>query len=102
MAAKGSLAKEEVLQRIAREFGNDTVGIYDKKLYVNVMENGVPVQIAISLTCPKIPMGTVGKPTALNFEDTTIPEVAPTQFEPAEFTTDERKTVEELMAALGL
>lgn len=102
MAAKGTLAKEEVFQRIAKEFGSDTVGIYDKKLYVNVMENGVPVQIAISLTCPKVAMGEINKSTSLNFEDTQIAEVAPTQFVAAEYTEEERRTVEELMAALGL
>lgn len=100
--AAETAAKETVFQRIAKEFGTDSVGIYDKKLYVNVIQNGEPVQIAISLTCPKIPVGTVGKPDSLNFEDTTIPEVAPTKFAPAEYTAEERQTVEDLMKALGL
>lgn len=95
-------AKEETFQRIAKEFGADTVGIYDKKLYVNIMKDGSPVQIAISLTCPKIPVGTVGKSDSINFEDTTLPEVAPTKFAPAEYTPEERQTVEDLMKALGL
>ena len=100
--AAETAAKEEVFQRIAKEFGTDSVGIYDKKLYVNVVQNGESVQIAISLTCPKIPVGTVGKSDSINFEDTTIPEVAPTKFAPAEYTPEERQTVEDLMKALGL
>ena len=95
-------AKEEVFQRIAKEFGTDTVGIYDKKLYINITKDGSPVQIAISLTCPKIPMGAVGKSDNINFEDTTLQEVAPTKFAPAEYTPEERQTVENLMEALGL
>lgn len=100
--AAETAAKEEAFQRIAKEFGTDTVGIYDKKLYVNIMKDGSPVQIAISLTCPKIPVGIVGKSDSINFEDTTLPEVAPTRFSPAEYTPEERQTVEDLMKALGL
>ena len=29
-------AKEEAFQRIAKEFGTDTVGIYYNKLYINI------------------------------------------------------------------
>ena len=100
--AAETAAKEEAFQRIAKEFGTDTVGIYDKKLYVNIMKDGSPVQIAISLTCPKIPVGIVGKSDSINFEDTTLPEVAPTRFSPAEYTPEERQTIEDLMKALGL
>ena len=102
MAAKGTKAKEEVMNRIAAAFGSDTVGICDKKLYVQVMEDGVPVQIAIALTCPKVPMGKIEQSATLNFEDTTIAGAAPTKFEAAEFTEDERRTVEDLIKALGL
>ena len=71
--AAETAAKETVFQRIVKEFGTDSVGIYDKKLYVNVVQNGEPVQIAISLTCPKIPVGSVGNGLAY-FEDLIIPE----------------------------
>lgn len=56
MAAKGSLAKEEVTKKIAEAFGQNFLGEYEKKLYILANENGEQVQIAISLTCPKNPI----------------------------------------------
>ena len=38
--AKGQIAKTQVADRIAKAFGNDWVGEYDKKLYVWATENG--------------------------------------------------------------
>ena len=34
MAAKGSIAKAEVVKKIAETFGQDFLGEYDKKIYV--------------------------------------------------------------------
>ena len=34
MAAKGSVAKEAVVKKIAEEFGDDFLGEYQKKYYV--------------------------------------------------------------------
>ena len=56
MAAKGSLAKEEVTKKIAEAFGQNFLGEYEKKLYILANENGEQIQIAISLTCPKNPI----------------------------------------------
>lgn len=100
--AKGNDAKELVIKKLMDAFGNDFIGVYDKKVYVWSEENGEKLQIAISLTCPKIPVGTIDKPTALDFENPTITSAAPTKFEPAEFTDTERRTVEDLMKTLGL
>lgn len=54
MAAKGSVAKLYVENKIKEMFGEDFVGSADKKLYVLADDGGQKVQIAISLTCPKI------------------------------------------------
>ena len=61
--AKGSEAKEYVIRKIKETFGEDFVGEQDKKIYVWGQEGGEKVQIAISLTCPKNPIG------SLNFEE---------------------------------
>jgi hypothetical protein len=100
--AKGSEAKTNVIQRIQSAFGSDFIGEFDKKIYVWSTEAGERVQVALTLTCPKVPVGAINQSTSLDFENPVVTEAAPTVFEPAEFTAKERKTVEELMKALGL
>lgn len=104
--AKGSIAKDVVAKKIAQTFGSDFVGEYDKKLYVWAEENGEKVQIAISMTCPKVPVGandfSAEPGNSLNFEDMSAAVVAPKNFEPAEVTEEEQKNIAELMARLGL
>lgn len=103
--AKGTIAKDRVIEKIQEAFGQDFVGVYDKKAYVFADDGGEKVQIAITLTCPKVPVGTVA-PAPVNggfdFENMGDPIVAPTAFEPAQITEQERRTVADLMARLGL
>ena len=105
--AKGQIAKDLVEKKIIAAFGADYVGTCDKKIYVTAMENGEKVQIAISLTCPKVPI-VVDNTVQIgdyNFEDPT-PAVVTTNatgtFTPAEISDEERETVAALMARLGL
>lgn len=100
--AKGSVAKELVAKKIQEAFGPAWIGEYDKKYYVWSEENGEKMQIAIAMTCPKVPVGTINQSPVMDFENPTEMKAAPTVFEPAEFTDQERKTVEELMKELGL
>ena len=105
--AKGTIAKDLVEKKIQAAFGADYIGTVDKKIYVTAMENGEKVQVAISLTCPKVPI-VVDNTVQIgdfNFEDPT-PAVVTTNatgaFIPAEISDEERKTVADLMARLGL
>lgn len=100
--AKGQEAKNLVAQKIQAAFGSDWIGEYDKKYYVWSTENGERIQIAISMTCPKVQMGIINQSPNMDFENPTENTLAPTKFEPAEFTETERKTVEQLMKELGL
>lgn len=100
--AKGSEAKANVIQKIAAAFGKDFVGEFDKKVYVWSTENGERIQVALALTCPKVPVGAINQSNEQDFENFTATEARPVEFQPAEFTDNERRTVEELMAALGL
>ena len=95
MAAKGSVAKVKVEERIREAFGTDYVGCFDKKLYVWADDGGERVQICISMTCPKTP---VGEGTAVS---QTKADVLQTQ-ETFEVTPQEEKTIEDLMKKLGL
>jgi hypothetical protein len=103
--AKGTIAKQQVINKIQAAFGNDFIGEYDKKIYVWGQENGERVQIALSLTCPKVPVEIAAAPATgdFNFEDD-APNVvvAASAFQPAEISDDERERVKDLMRTLGL
>jgi hypothetical protein len=103
--ARGTTAKEKVENKIKEAFGEDFVGIYDKKIYVWADDGGERVQIAISMTCPKTTVGTVDLTAAAGGgHDFSDPEVVvgPTTSQPAEVTPEEQKNIEDLIAALGL
>ena len=72
MAARGTIAKEEVVKIIQKAFGENFIGEVDKKLYVQAKENGEMVQIAISMTCPKTPVAAPAKPLEWGLEATPI------------------------------
>lgn len=103
--AKGSNAKTAVQKKIAEAFGDNFIGEYDKKLYVWANDGGEMVQIAISLTCPKVPVQISETPISgdFNFEDD-APNmvVAAGAYQPTEITDEERKRVNDLMQMLGL
>ena len=105
MAAKGTQAKEKVIEQLKTAFGQKWIGEYDKKYYIWSEENGEKIQIAITLTCPKNPVGVVDAAPAsnvLDFESMGDTIVAPTAFEPAQVSDEERANIAELMAKLGL
>ena len=105
--AKGTIGKQNVINKIKAAFGTDFIGEYDKKIYVWTQENGERVQVAISLTCPKTPIEVSGAPIpnfsgGMDFESMGVATVAPTSFTPAEISEEEKQTVADLMARLGL
>ena len=103
--AKGAIGKQNVTNKIKEAFGADFIGEYDKKIYVWTTENGERIQIALSLTCPKVPVAISDNPTTgdFNFEDD-APNVvvAAGAYQPAEITKEERERVNDLMKRLGL
>ena len=99
--ARGSVAKQEVENRIRCEFGDDFVGSDGKALYVWGEENGERIQIKISLTCPKTNFqGTDVKPMAKSENFDWSEGVGPA--EPTELTEEEKATVDMLLQKLGL
>lgn len=103
--ARGAIGKQNVINKIKQAFGADFIGEYDKKIYVYTQENGERIQIALSLTCPKVPVAISDNPTTgdFNFEDD-APNVvvAAGAYQPAEITKEERERVNDLMKRLGL
>ena len=102
--ARGSQAKIEVVEKLKSAFGDDYIGENSSKHYVWANDGGERVQIAISLTCPKNPIGTVNMGSAfsdgLDFE--APPVLAQTKFEPAEITEQEVENLSAMMERLGL
>ena len=101
--ARGSVAKEAVVEKIAEAFGEDFLGAYDKKYFVRAKENGQYVQIAVSLTCPKTPIESFGSMdfgnNELNFEDgATIQPVKKAM----EISPEEEENLRALIEKLGL
>ena len=92
--AKGSEAKEYVIRKIKETFGEDFVGEQDKKKYVWGQEGGEKVQIAISLTCPKNPIG------GFNFEEKE--KILEEENKVVEITEEEKIKIDELMKRLGI
>ena len=101
MAAKGTVAKQKIMDRLAVYFGSDFIGVQDNKMYIWTEENGERLQIALSMTCPKNWLDTAARPAEedrsdWDFSDPTQP---PAQ---VEITADEQKNLEEMMKRLGL
>ncbi len=93
MAVKGAIAKSYIEKKISEIFGQDYVGNYNGKLYINCKENNETVQIAITLTCPKTPIEAK--------TETTISEVA-TNNNSAEISQEELNNITELMKKVGI
>lgn len=108
MAARGSQAKAEISKKIIECFGQENVIESGGKLYITTRENGEILQIAISLTCPKVMVGVEASTTPKSsfsggaFESFGAATVEPEPFKPAEISNEERATVMELMKRLNL
>ena len=97
MAARGTVAKQEVTEKLREVFGDNFIGEHEKKIYVWANDGGDRVQIAITLTCPKVQIET-GEVSADS--DSAFPTTASAQS--IEFTDQEKKNLEDLMARLNL
>lgn len=105
MAAKGSVAKEKVINKIANTFGEDWIGEVNKKYYVWADDGDTRVQICIALTCPKTMIDAPDK----NFvpdndwsdDGRSVLREAPS-LPAAEITEAEKKNISDLMTRLGL
>ena len=101
MAAKGSIAKEEIISKILEIFPGAFK--YEKELRIPMVENGEPIQIKVALTAAKN-MVSVGEDIAMPGEMTASP--APAQLKQdavmVEPTAEEKENVANLLNLLGL
>ena len=99
--AKGATAKVNVENKIREAFGTDFVGNVDKKIYVWADDGGEKVQICISMTCPKVPVGVGSENNGIDFDNMPAGGSA-TEFKPAEITNEETENIRKLLSELGL
>lgn len=107
--AKGTEAKQRIANKMAEVFGSDWIGEYEKKYYIWSNENGERIQVAISMTCPKVPIE-VSETTNTTSEDnsnwdwgnSSTSNITPSTQISAEITEEEKKNLADLMAKLGL
>lgn len=98
--AKGAIAKENVEKKIAAAFGEDYIGNFDKKIYVWANDGGERCQIAISMTCPKIPIAAVDGAASTGDYDFSEPTAEPKP--QVEITEEEKNNLADLLAKFGL
>ena len=98
--AKGKEAKERVIEKIKNTFGQDYLGIDNNKVYIWSEEGGERIQVALSLTCPKIPYGGLDSMTVgnkLDFSKDSNKNVSSTEISPSE-----KENIEMIMRALNI
>lgn len=96
---RGDLAKQSAIATIQAAFGDDFVGLIDKKLYVNVKDgpNGEVVQLSIALTMPKTPVS-ISAPAA----DGNAAAWESKSATPTELSAEDKAKVADLCARLGI
>ena len=100
---RGDLAKQSAIATIQAAFGENFVGIVDKKLFINVKDgpNGEVVQLSIALTMPKTPVSASAVPvTAPADGNAAAWESKPAT--PTELSAEDKAKVEDLCRKLGI
>lgn len=102
MASNNQEAKDYVENKIAMIFGSDFIGNIGGKLYVyGKNKDGSKVQVALSMTCPKVAVEPVEAPiTGFDWSDSPAPKAA--EPKPQGFTDEEKANIAILLDALGL
>lgn len=103
--AKGALAKEKIFEKILETFDGSFMYNGGKELRIPFDEEGTMVQIKVALTCAKdmvSPEGEVQRAAAVVSEGPAFDDFPKTENTVTEPTEEEKKTMEDLLKALGL
>lgn len=107
--AKGGTSKDKIIDALKAALPEHWVGMDDKKRAVfEFVEDGEPVQVAISMVCPKILIPRQGAPTPTITTPSSdagafvTAEAAAKEKEKLEISDEERKNVETLLDNLGI
>lgn len=103
MAKRGDAARQNVMDIICKAFGEDFVGIQDKKIYVWAQDgvNGEKIQFAVSITMPKTPIAGGGDnaPSTSSSGGVSAPA---TEFTPTELAPEDKAKIEDLKRKLNI
>ena len=101
MAAKGSILKQEIAQKILEVFPNSFLYNDGKEVRINGTEDGTPVQIKVTFTAAKVPVEGGDSVVTSNTTETVV-SAQPAEKVPDEPTAEEQKRLQDLLAGLGL
>ena len=105
MAAKGSILKQEITKKILETFPNSFLYNDGKEIRINGTEEGVSLQIKVTLTCAKTPVEG-GEDNALPGEKTAatadVKPAGTNEKIPQEPTAEEKERLTTLLNKLGL
>lgn len=103
MAIKGAIAKQEVTQKILETF--PSAFQYDKEIRIPWVEDGVPVQLKLTLTAAKVAVG-VGGDVAMPGEEMAAAPIQEDSVAPKvaniETSAEEKENLSKLLRSLGL
>lgn len=105
MAAKGSVLKQEIAEKILKTFPDSFLYNDGKEIRINGTEDGVPLQIKVVLTCAKVAVS-IESDIALPGEDIPVnvgmnpPET--NEKVPQEPSQEEKERLATLLDKLGL
>ena len=107
MAARGSIVKQEIAQKILNTFPGSFLYNDGKEIRINGIEEGVAVQIKVTLTATKVPITLENSEEEFNInnkEDISINTDFTTVTEkiPQEPSDEEKARLTELLEKLGL
>lgn len=104
MARKGDLARENLKKKIIETFGENFAGEQDKKLYVWENDGDEKVQLAISITMPKVQLGAAPKnPNDWTKEDcSNTPSYNVVSPVSQEISAEDEEKIQNLMKTLGI
>lgn len=97
MARKGDQARQDVMMKILSTFSGSFIS--DKKVYVTAMEGGEPIQFAIALTMPKVPVANSNGTASEGNHDWSEALAIAT---PVEISAEDDAKVNALMERLGI
>ena len=105
MAAKGSILKQEVAEKILAAFPGSFLYNDGKEIRINGTENGVPIQIKVVLTAAKVAVEG-GDDTVLPGEKVAatvgVKPIGTSEKVPQEPTAEEKERLTTLLNKLGL
>lgn len=104
MAAKGSILKREIMEKIIETFPGSFLYNDGKEIRINGMEEGQKLQIKVSFTCAKTPVEG-GEDIALPGGDAVAADTKPIETNekiPQEPTAEEKERLTMLLNKLGL